>query len=106
MFRFVPDLEEINKMNEHLKSSMEEQPCFEDTGFSDALDEIRELRKDFEQYRSDQETKDIADKERQRVERRRSLIVSLIAGSLTGIVSGVFMYYWPDILALFISAFQ
>lgn len=96
--------EEIKRMDEMLKNGFQtEQIKFEDSGLGKQFFELQNLRQDFDSYVRKQEAEQKAQEERQRVERKRNLFVSLVAGSLTGIVSGIFMYYWPTITA-FVSS--
>lgn len=70
---------------------------FEDSAMGKQLAELQKLRQDFDNYVQKQDAENKANKERQRVEHKRNLIISLLAGSFTGIVSGIFLYYWPVI---------
>lgn len=79
---------------------------FEDSGVGKQLNELQKLRQDFDQYRAEQNAKNKAYEERQRIERKQNLIISLAAGSFTGIASGIFLYYWPTITAWFFSSFH
>ena len=72
---------------------------FEDSAIGKQLAELQKLRQDFDSYVRKQEAEQKAQEERKRVERKRNLIISLLAGSFTGIVSGIFLYYWPVITA-------
>lgn len=70
---------------------------FEYSAMGKQLAELQKLRQDFDNYVQKQDAENKANKERQRVEHKRNLIISLLAGSFTGIVSGIFLYYWPVI---------
>ena len=72
---------------------------FEESAAGKQIAELQKLRQDFDEYVANQETQRIAQEECRRVERKRNLLVSLVAGSLTGLVSGIFMYYWHAIAA-------
>ncbi len=73
----------------------------EESAFGRQLTELQKLRQDFDSYVRKQETEQKSQEERQRMERKRNLIVSLAAGSFTGIISGLFLYYWPQIIRFF-----
>ena len=79
---------------------------FEDSAMGKQLAELQKLRQDFDNYVQKQDAENKANKERRRVERKRNLIISLLAGSFTGIVSGIFLYYWPVITAWVSSLVQ
>jgi hypothetical protein len=68
-------------------------------------EELQKLRQDFDQYRADEAAKNAADEERHRQERKSDRMFSIFAGAISGllvaIVAGLFLYYWPFILAFF-----
>lgn len=92
------ELEEIERLNSIIKNGFEiEHIRFEDSAVGRQLSELQKLRHDFDEYVRSQEAQRKADEERRKIERKRNLIGSLAAGSVTGIISGVFVYYWPAI---------
>lgn len=70
------------------------------------LAELQKIRQDFEDYKRKQEAEHKAEEERRSIERKRNLVVSLVAGSISGILSGLFLYYWPTIAACASSLVQ
>ena len=75
------------------------QMPFEESAAGRQLAELQKIRQDFEDYKRKQEAERKAEEERRNIERKRNLIVSLVAGSISGILSGLFLYYWPTITA-------
>lgn len=73
---------------------------FEDSAMGKQISELKELRHDFDNYVREQEANRKAEDERRRVERKRNLIISIVSGSISGIISGIVLYYWPAIMAL------
>lgn len=83
-----------------------EHISFEDSAAGKQFAELQKLRQDFDNYVAQQEAQRKADEERQRTERKRNTLVSLAAGSFTGIASGIFLYYRPNIVAWVSSLVQ
>lgn len=79
---------------------------FEESAAGKQFAELQKMRQDFEDYKSKQEAERKSDEKRRNIERKRNLLVSLVAGSISGIVSGLFLYYWPGITAFFSSFLQ
>lgn len=70
---------------------------FERSAAGQQLAEFRELRKDFDEYKREQQAADIANKKHARIERKWNLVISLTSG----VVSGLLVHYWPQIVTLF-----
>lgn len=79
---------------------------FEDSASGKQFAELQKLRQDFDNYVAQQEAQRKADEERQWAERKRNTLVSLAAGSFTGVASGIFLYYWPNIIVWISSLVQ
>lgn len=79
---------------------------FEESAAGKQIAELQKLRQEFEDYKSKQESARIADEKRRKTERKRSIFVSTLSGAIAGVISGVVLYYWPDILEWFSALVQ
>lgn len=101
------NLEELNRLKNTLETELKtETVSLEESSAGKYLSELQKLRQDFDSYVRKQEAEQKAQEERKRVERKRNLIISLLAGSFTGVVSGLILYYWPAITARLFSLAQ
>lgn len=73
---------------------------FEDSAMGKQLNELSKLRQDFDNYVREQESNRKAEDERRRIDRKRNIMISIVSGSISGIISGIVLYYWPAIMAL------
>lgn len=73
---------------------------FEDSAMGKQLNELSKLRQDFDNYVREQEPNRKAEDERRRIDRKRNIMISIVSGSISGIISGIVLYYWPAIMAL------
>ena len=100
MFRSVPNLEELKRMNKFLEDSLlEQRASFEDTGLGESLGELKKLRDDFDQYRAEQAAYQAAAEHREKVAERRGFIKGFLSSLITAILAGLVIYYWPAITA-------
>lgn len=76
-----------------------EQIPFEQSAAGKQMQELQKLRKNFDNYVKKQEAERIADQKRREAERKCGLFVSIFSGAIAGIISGVFLLYWPTIIA-------
>lgn len=105
-----PDNPRIVRVDEITGATVSATPssglCPGDIVFGSSVEEeLQRLRQDFDKYRTDEAAKNVADEERHRQERKSDRMFSIIAGALSGlfvaIAAGLFLYYWPSILAFF-----
>lgn len=76
-----------------------EQISFEDSVAGKTINELKKLRQEFDKYCDEQKAKDIAYEKSRKAERKRNAFISLALGSLSGIFSGLIIYYWPSIVS-------
>lgn len=76
---------------------------FEDSAAGKQMQELQQLRKEFNDYVNKQDAEHKANEKVRKAERKRSIFFSTISGAIAGVISGVVLYYCPEIVSFFVS---
>lgn len=74
---------------------------FENSAMGKSISELQKLRDDFDKYRAEQKAEQKRNEERAKIERKRNFFISIVSGSISGVIGGLVVYYWPVIISFF-----
>lgn len=68
--------------------------------------ELKELRQDFDKYRSEQAACQAAQEQRAKIAERKGFFLGIVSNGIAAIIGGLVVYYWPSIMTFFFKMFQ
>lgn len=72
----------------------------ENPAIAQQLEELKQLRKDFDDHHADDAANRAAEEHRTKIAERKASIKGVIATFVVTVLAGIVLYYWPQIVSL------